>query len=45
MDDAIVAMTVHKLGLASTEFRPAGSSTKGWIPKLYAAMLIDPAFK
>jgi hypothetical protein len=29
VDDAIVAMTAHKLGLESTEVRPAGSSTKG----------------
>jgi hypothetical protein len=45
MDDAIVAMTAHKLGLESTESRPAGSSTKGKTPKLYVAMLVNPAFK
>jgi hypothetical protein len=32
-------------GLESTELRSAGSSTKGKIPKLYVAMLVDPAFK
>jgi hypothetical protein len=44
MDAAIVA-TLQKLSLESTEFKPAGSSTKGRIPKLYVAMLVDPTFK
>jgi hypothetical protein len=45
MDAAIVAMTANRLSLESTEFKPAGSSTKGRIVKLYVAMLVDPAFK
>jgi hypothetical protein len=45
MDDAIVAMTVNRLILESTVFKPARLSTKGMIPKLYVAMLVDPAFK